>query len=583
MSVRQVIRKKPTQPKRYYKLIGIKIFGIVLGVLLLLLSVAYFSTLQFRKLNNELQTLAEYSIPITNIISRVNVQILKQELHGNRIFRFESEQEIPQEQITDELIDFKQRGRLIHAELEEAKVLSQRAVIISSKKTDQKKFNDYLATLEKIEAMYRLFYNNTLDGLIRLNDKQSIAIIKLDISLPDEKARLNQAINRLLNDLGEFTQQAANTAEKHERYLLSVYLLATGIAILLGLIFSYLTATRLTRAIRKLTISVGKIAEENYDTPIEQLTNDEVGKLSDSFNLMLNELKIKAEIETQFAQHIDSRMVDKIINDPDESRTGGKKEEMTVFFSNIEGFDLLLLNKSATEAIEQRNYYYNTMTKAVSKHQGVVDKFIGTTIMAFWGVPFVDASEHSKLACLAALYQVKSINASKHLIYTEKHRLHIGLATGSLVVGNIGSEASKSFTVMGDTVNTASRLKGVAKQYGVHIVISEQTKMQVQDNFETREIDLIRVVGKDEPIRIYELLGLRIDLDRQQAEFRDTFEQGLFAYRKQTWDVAEQYFRRCLLINSEDQPCKLFLQRIERLRSQTDKKDWDGVWQMINK
>ena len=223
------------------------------------------------------------------------------------------------------------------------------------------------------------------------------------------------------------------------------------------------------------------------------------------------------------------------------------------------------------------------MAAPISEHRGVVDKFIGSTVMAFWGPPFVEAQQHCKLACLAALQQIKNLSQLESLSTGKDLSLHIGMAMGPLVVGNIGSETSKSFTVLGDTVNIASRLKGVSKQYGVYALIPEQMKLQIQDSIETREIDLIRVVGKDEPIRIYELLGFRAELDGSQLEFRDLFDQALSAYRLQQWDLAEERFKHCLGISGQDKSCLLFLQRIEVLKKTSPSENWDGVWQMTEK
>lgn len=582
-------KRQPIMVKRYYKLIRVKIFGIVLGVLLLLLLVAYFSTLQLKKLNHELQDLAEYTIPITNLIAKVNIHVLTQELHMNRICRLHINQKGTPQQINrkleNELGEFKQRGQLVHQELQQAIVLSRETAKLSPRQQEQQAFKHFLPLLERIKSEYQQSYTYSLTTLQHLTTRKNEDVYKSQALLLQKRQAFDQEISAMLDGLEYFTTQAAQTAERHERAMLNVYLLITSIAIATALLFASLTATRLTRAIRKLTTSVKEVSKKNYDTHIDQVANDEVGKLSDSFNYMLSELKMKVEIEAQFAKHIDPRMVDKIINDPEESRTGGKKEQMTIFFSNIEDFDSLLPNQSIDESIKQKNHYYDIMTAAIIKHQGVVDKFIGSTVMAFWGAPFVETTEHCQLACLAALDQIKNINQLTQQTNANPSSLplHIGMATGSVVVGNIGSETSKSFTVMGDTVNIASRLKGVAKQYGLHVVIPEQTKLHIQDSIETREIDLIRVIGKDEPIRIYELIGVRIDIKPQQIAWRDSFEQGLSAYRKQEWNIAEKHFTTCLTINPQDQPCQLFLQRIENLRQKPPVHDWDGVWQMVKK
>ncbi|MEM1427523.1 MAG: adenylate/guanylate cyclase domain-containing protein, partial [Cyanobacteria bacterium P01_H01_bin.130] len=200
---------------------------------------------------------------------------------------------------------------------------------------------------------------------------------------------------------------------------------------------------------------------------------------------------------------------------------------------------------------------------------------------------FAGTQEHAQLACAAAIAQ-----RNQFMAITERVRSHlsgsailpplqlcIGLATGSLVVGNIGSEVAKSYTVMGDTVNTASRLKGVSKQYGVDIVVMAATRDLLGDGFVTRELDWIQVVGKDEPVRIYELVGKTGNVEPSTLERCQSFGVGLAAYRAQEWDRAIAAFMSC----QGDAPAQLYCQRIEQLRNNPPPPDWDGVWQLTKK
>ncbi|MBE9128763.1 MULTISPECIES: adenylate/guanylate cyclase domain-containing protein [unclassified Coleofasciculus] len=161
--------------------------------------------------------------------------------------------------------------------------------------------------------------------------------------------------------------------------------------------------------------------------------------------------------------------------------------------------------------------------------------------------------------------------------------LHIGIATGFLVVGNMGSESAKSYTVMGDTVNTASRLKGVSKQYGVQIILTEETRNMAVKGLEFREIDWVQVVGKQEPLRIYELLGRKKKLNSEMITLRNFFEQGLNAYRQQNWNLAQKCFEHCLQIYPSDRPTQLYLERLQTLRENPSPQNWDGVWRLTKK
>ncbi|MEM9247044.1 MAG: adenylate/guanylate cyclase domain-containing protein, partial [Cyanobacteria bacterium P01_F01_bin.153] len=215
--------------------------------------------------------------------------------------------------------------------------------------------------------------------------------------------------------------------------------------------------------------------------------------------------------------------------------------------------------------------------------------------MAFWGPPFSSEADHGELACAAALAQRSRLNTITEwarsyssqsgdqtlAVKLPKLQLCIGLSTGSLVVGNIGSETAKSYTVMGDTVNTASRLKGVSKQYGVEIVLVDATVAMLSDSFITRELDLLQVVGKDEPVRVYELVGKAGAVERSHLERCEIFATGLAAYRKQDWTQAQSAFKKCQA--EGDPPAQLYLDRIATLQQNPPPEDWDGVWRLTSK
>jgi adenylate cyclase len=260
---------------------------------------------------------------------------------------------------------------------------------------------------------------------------------------------------------------------------------------------------------------------------------------------------------------------------------------MTVFFSDLVGFTQMCESLTPDGVVRFLNHYFTVMAGPIREQNGILDKFIGDAIMAYWGPPFCAESEHAALACRSALAQKARMQAFRatlpDVLGFRKNLPHVdvrmGLATGDVTVGNIGSENAKGFTVIGDTVNLASRLEGANKEYGTGILVSHDTWQMARDAIEAREIDAIRVVGKTEPVRIYEVLGLKGELDPAGLSLRENYEEGLRRYRARDWDAAEAAFRR----NPDDDASRVMLGRIAHWRQDPRSVPADGVWDLTKK
>jgi adenylate cyclase len=257
----------------------------------------------------------------------------------------------------------------------------------------------------------------------------------------------------------------------------------------------------------------------------------------------------------------------------------------------MKGFTTFSEGMTPAGLVTVLNRYMTVMSEPVRRHNGIIDKYIGDAIMAFWGPPFTGADEQARLACLAALDQIAGFAAFRaelpDLIGLKRGfpeiDIRIGIATGDVVVGSIGSEQTRNYTVIGDTVNLASRIEGANKTYGTRVLISEATHDLAADMLETREIDTVVVVGKTEPQRIFELLGRKGEVAREQLALRDAYVEALDAYRRKDWEKALVGFEDCLAIVPCDAPSKLFLERIARFRVTAPCAEWSGVWSLVEK
>jgi adenylate cyclase len=324
-------------------------------------------------------------------------------------------------------------------------------------------------------------------------------------------------------------------------------------------------------------------------------TRDEIAVLADSFNHMVLGLREKERIRETFGQYVDPRIVRGLLENrlPAE---GGQRQVMSVFFSDLADFTHMCESLTPDASVRFLNRYFSLMAEVIRARQGIIDKFIGDSVMAFWGAPFSEESGHAELCCAAALDQMTQLEAFRadlpNLLGVRfglpKVDIRMGIASGEVTVGNIGSETARGYTVIGDTVNLASRLEQANKFYGTRILVSAETrdlvgKNPAGENLVFREIDTLRVVGKIEPIRVYELLGYRVDSTANQAELITQFEAGLAHYRKQDWDAAEAAFNACLQLVPEDRPSAAFLDRIRTFRQSPLSPDWDGVWIALSK
>jgi len=229
------------------------------------------------------------------------------------------------------------------------------------------------------------------------------------------------------------------------------------------------------------------------------------------------------------------------------------------------------------------NDYLTPMTDIVLKHGGTVDKYMGDAIMAFWGAP-IPQEDHAVRACRAALEMLEKLAALRvewEARGIPRLDIGVGLSTGSLTVGNMGSTTRFDYTVMGDSVNLGSRLEGLNKEYGTHIIVPKYTYEEIKNDFILRQVDLIKVKGKNIPIKIYELMGA--EDSGNLREVAGLFEAGLAAYRERDWDKAERFFANVLQAKKDDGPATVFLKRVAHLRTEALPGDWDGVFVMTKK
>lgn len=296
--------------------------------------------------------------------------------------------------------------------------------------------------------------------------------------------------------------------------------------------------------------------------------------------------KQKSQIKHMFQKYVDKSVVNQLIDNPNLLKLGGEKRAITTMFADIEGFTRMSEQMGPENTVQMLNSYLTEMTNIVLEEYGTIDKYIGDAIMAFWGAP-LDNADHAYHACRAAIRMQQKLQAL-HTKWIHFGRpivnQRIGLNTGEAIVGNMGAEARLNYTAIGDPVNLASRLEGVNKEYGTRLLMSEYVHEHVKGKVLSREMDLVIVVGKTEPVRIYELIALADEVQTDATkQFLEYYHAGIEAYKKRAWKSAVEQFQQALTIRRDDVVSNLYIQRSMMFLDSPPPEDWNGVFVMTKK
>jgi class 3 adenylate cyclase len=571
--------------------IAFKIFGIALTLLVLLAIAAAFSTVNVRRVANEVGSIGHYFTPLSQAASRIQIRQLQQALVFERALQRDQAVTRADAGVAAAEAEFAELGQQIDTEVTAALQLIAEGAAAATIEADRLEFSQVEPALRAVAREHQDYEDLAVRTIAALDRGERPSYNTLRELLAREESELLRALDELRGTLQAFTRTSVQEATDHESRILWLNVLITVIAVVSGLLFASLVTTGMMRPIRRLVQGTKAIEQGNLDTSVPITSRDEIGALTQSFNHMVGELRLKERIKATFGKYVDPRIVEDLLKQPDAVSMAGERRVVTVFFSDIEGFTSIGESLMPSTLVAVINTYFTVMSEPIIRSGGIIDKYIGDGIMAFWAPPFVPVQEHATRACLTALEQLDVLADFQKTVpdliglrsAVPQIRFRIGLASGDVVIGNIGSENFKGYTVMGDTVNLSSRLESGGKQYGVRILISEQTYQMASHAIEVRELDSIRVTGKTVPARVYELLARRGELDSTRASLRDRYQDGLALYRAQQWDAAEQAFAQCLAIDPADVPSRLFAERVVRFRNNPPAGNWDGVWTLTHK
>lgn len=568
--------------------IGTKILALAAFLLSLTVALSAFSAWQAREIRLELQEMAESYIPLDDLVETLVLDGMRKRLAFERWQGALSGPNSGSGIIGEESSNYQAFTARMQEDFARINTLLSRFKAEPEDAEDVAKVKMLLMEVQRNYPMGVRLEQQILDHERRRNRpaaKELLAVYTLaQQNMQARRDELGTLIERL-------NHRAASTASAHEQRLMLVTSVATASAILFGLTFSYLMTRRLVHPVRSLMTGVASLEKGNFDVEVPVSSSDEIGVLTGSFNRMVHELRAKERIKETFGKYIDPRIVESVILNPSAAETEGGRREVTVSFCDLVGFTTIGENMTPSGLVRLLNRHFGLMSEAIQQNKGVIDKFIGDAVMAFWAPPFCPSGEHAEGACRAAISQLKALETFRadlpELMGLRKNLptidIRIGLASGDVVVGNIGSETSRSYTVMGDTVNLASRLEGINRLYGTRILMNEHTRDLTKNVVEAREVDSIAVKGKTESARVFEVLGLTGEVAEERLRCRARYEAGLAEYRLGNWHAAELAFREGMAAVPGDGPSTLLLERIAELKAAPPNAGWDGIWHFTQK
>jgi class 3 adenylate cyclase len=563
--------------------VGSKIFTLAAVLVAGTTAVALYSLDRIAEVNREIVSVATYHAPLARILNDVEIHARNQELAYYVLLAKKggaAQQKEALEQVATS-------DRAVNDGMQKALALAREGLERAPSEADRIKFARLQPMFEAIAKEHREFNAQLRDVLQAGGGADPVKAALIEKEIRD----LNQVLDEADHRLHAMTEESAAAAAVHEdaarRFNLGAMLASGVLAVILALLLS----RSLVGPLKRLVRATEQVKEGAREFELTIRSRDEVQALANSFQSMVLDLRAKERIREKLGKYIDPRIADQIIERTGAAGAGGERQVMTVMFTDLQGFTSISENLLPTTLVKLLNRYLELMSAPVSANAGVIDKYIGDAVMAFWGPPFCEPGQQTLLACRAALAQhaaVDRLNAELPEILGMRRglptiRVRTGIATGDVVVGNIGSAVAQGYTVVGDTVNLGSRLESLNKAYGTHLLVCDATWERARGELEGREVDIIRVVGKDNPVRVFEVLGERGTVLPAVLEMRGHFEAALAAYRCRDYGAARAGFGRALEFVPGDACSQAFMRRLEVLEREPPPSDWDGVWRHASK
>jgi len=569
--------------------LGTKIFALATGIVLLMCAAAVMALHASSLVTRQLDGVVERNIPAYGALARAHIRSLEQALALRRaVLAPLGYGEVPADRHLEQFaqLDEQLTGELASAA---AALAALGADAPPGAMRDLARLEARIQSLESDRVPYRREVGLLVAALRagdRVEQQQELARIEL---LRDQ---LGERLEGIRRDMLQLLVTAARETRERQQAANTIMLALVALAAVLGLIGAGALTVRLLRSVRALVSGAEAVQLGKLDVTLEVRSHDEIGRLTSIFNGMVEGLRARNQLRELFGKYVDPRIVGQLVDRPLLMGEGGERRLLTALFCDIRGFTGLSEELTPSALVRLLNRYLTIMAEPVHDQRGVIDKFIGDAIMAYWAPPFVEEGRQAALACEAALAMAGGKLAQARgelpeLLGVKKDvpslDIRLGIATGQGVVGNVGSEDFRNYTVLGDPVNLASRLENAGKVYGTTILVCERTAALAGAAFAFRELDTVVLPGKTEPERIFELLGREGEIAETRLRLVQRYGAGLAAYRRGDWQAARAAFGEALAGDPVDGPTRCLLERVDALSHQPPDAAWSAVWTLREK
>jgi adenylate cyclase len=568
-----------------------KIMGIAVVLIVLMAVTAVLSMVSVMQVGERLEELTHGYIPAYGDLARANIRSVERGLALRRMVIEKMKSSSSAERFAAIRSAFDAKGAEGMRETQAALALIHGLIERKSAFGDTTALARLESRIDSAVSDSRRHLNDEIERLLPLLDSGDAKAIDDSLTRVDAlRDEMNQKMDAIRADMFTLLRTDAELTTRKQTQVMMIAAILTLLAAILGLVFAALVSAGVTRPVRRLLEGARAVEAGKLDGTLVATSQDEIGHLTTAFNQMVEQLRLKERLRETFGKYVDPRVVEGLIEGP-ALAAEGQRRVMTVLFCDVKGFTSTSEGMTPQGLVKVMNRYFSTMSAPIRAHQGIIDKYIGDAIMAYWGPPFADDKEQARLASLAALDMLQLVPQLQAELpellgirtLPKAFDLRIGIATGEVLVGSIGSELMMSYTVMGDTVNLASRLEGANKEYGGRILVSAATIAGASGAIEAREIDRLVTLGQTQPQAVYEIMGRKGELTAAQLELRDRFAEGLAAYRVQRWDDARRAFEAALAVAPDDGPSLTFIKRIDRLIAAPPGEGWNGAWHLEKK